>query len=200
MDVSNPETAVVSLHDGSLPRTSAVVVPRWAAFCAARKYRWLPASKGLFGVPQTYTKPVLIAEALALAEWVAWVDTDTVPRTRNRSFAEWTALYPDADLIIGSDHNGINAGVFLVRRSPAALEMLKRVWMSPRAVKWEDQGQLRAVIDAMSDLRTVVLHRPDFNAMNNDGRWLAVDPWIYHAAGHHGDAAKAALLQSTFSN
>ena len=62
-----------------------------------------------------WVKISAIRQALKRSEirWILWMDADAVVMNQEQKIE--VLLHPDADLIIGSDHNGTNAGIMLIR-------------------------------------------------------------------------------------
>lgn len=84
---------------------------------------------------------------------VLWIDTDAYIQT------PVPLSFPDGDLFIAKDVNGINAGVMAV--SQGAIPMLERVLSMPMTAPWYEQGLIASVLD---DYNVVYMPQRDFNA------------------------------------
>lgn len=84
---------------------------------------------------------------------VLWIDTDAYIQTHV------PLSFPEGDLFISKDVNGINAGVMAV--SQGGLPMLKRVLEMEMTAPWYEQGLIGQVLD---DYNVVYLPQRDFNA------------------------------------
>jgi len=84
---------------------------------------------------------------------VLWIDTDAYIQTHV------PLSFPEGDLFIAKDVNGINAGVMAVSKS--GLPMLRRVLEMEMTAPWYEQGLIASLLD---DYNVVYLPQRDFNA------------------------------------
>jgi len=84
---------------------------------------------------------------------VLWIDTDAYIQTPQ------PLSFPEGDLFIAKDVNGINAGVMAV--SQGAIPMLEQVLSMPMTAPWYEQGLIERVLD---DYNVVYMPQRDFNA------------------------------------
>jgi hypothetical protein len=84
---------------------------------------------------------------------VLWIDTDAYIQTHQ------PLSFPEGDLFIAKDINGINAGVMAV--SQGALPMLRRVLEMEMTAPWYEQGLIATQLDTCN---VVYMPQRDFNA------------------------------------
>jgi len=59
-----------------------------------------------------------------------WIDADVMITNQNRKIDDLLdLLLPENFLLIGEDFQGINAGVFIIKNTPLAIEFLNDVWL-----------------------------------------------------------------------
>lgn len=74
-------------------------------------------------------------------DWFMWIDTDAI--IVNSDIQIESFLTDESDFIVGSDNNGINAGVFFIRNTTTAREFLQEVWNQTQFLQhphWEQQA------------------------------------------------------------
>ena len=77
----------------------------------------------------TWSKIPLLQKYLPDYEYVMWIDGDVLITNQERKIEEFIDLLePDKFLLIGRDFQGLNAGVFVMRNCPLALEFLADAW------------------------------------------------------------------------
>ncbi len=83
-----------------------------------------------------WNKFPLLAKSLEMNDFAVWMDCDAVFLNMDATFAE-TGLFSSAkDLILTSDHNGINTGVFAVRNSAWSLKFLSLLYAQRGSVDY----------------------------------------------------------------
>lgn len=95
--------------------------------------------------PPSWSKvPALINAAGALdVDWLFWLDADAF--IADASFPVKSILEDGYDLIIAKDHNGINAGSFLIRNNERSRAFLRRVYAAKQFlhhVWWEQAAMM----------------------------------------------------------
>lgn len=77
----------------------------------------------------TWSKIPMIRKYLPDYDYVMWIDGDVLITNQARRIEEFIELMqPDKFLLIGRDFQGLNAGVFVIRNCPEALDFLDQVW------------------------------------------------------------------------
>jgi hypothetical protein len=155
----------------------------------------------------TWSKIPLLQKYLPDYDYIMWIDGDVLITNHDRKIEDFIQLMDDPTkfLLIGRDFQGLNAGVFIIRNCPLALEFLKDAW------KREDMARtLFHEQTAMTDLLTgpkyhgkaQVVPHPFINIMNAyDYRmdpkvhWLPGD-FCIHFAGIKDPGIRLALQQT----
>jgi hypothetical protein len=92
-----------------------------------------------------WSKIPIFKKWLPKYQWLMWVDMDAFFMRFDLPIAD--LIDNDHDLIIAKDWHGINFGVFLIRNSPWAYQLLDKMWNSPQSWwrPWEEQSALMAL-------------------------------------------------------
>lgn len=107
-------------------------------------------------------------------DWILWTDTDVVLTNPN---IELSAFIPPEDqdnihFIITSDHNGFNAGVFLIRVHPWSLTLMMRAntynyFSDGKKLRFADQSAIRNVLmEGHEEEHYIVVPQTWFNSYN----------------------------------
>jgi hypothetical protein len=127
--------------------------------------------------PAHFSKMPLVESLLPLHDWIVWIDADALImnfRTRIEDY-----LDDEYSLIIGDDWNGINTGVFFLRRTAWSLSLVKRVKSAARDnLVFYEQDQLARILkhdrDAAHEVNVIRLKqsggRGDFNCYPTENR------------------------------
>lgn len=171
---------VLTGHDDAYHGIAAVSVPTHAAYAARRGYSQTVQRGGFAPFrAATWSKLLFLRHALDAAPLVLWLDADAAV-TGDADLAE-LAPAGEAVVTVAADRNGVNAGVMLWRRCPAAVELIDRLWRMEDCVghHWEDNAALhRAHADSPQRFRVVDKRR--LNSYFDD--WRPGD-FVLHAAG-----------------
>ena len=77
----------------------------------------------------TWSKIPLLQKYLPDYDYIMWIDGDVLITNQDRKINEFIDLIdPGKFLFIGRDFQGLNAGVFIIKNCPEALEFLSEVW------------------------------------------------------------------------
>jgi hypothetical protein len=69
-------------------------------------------------------------------DYIMWIDGDVLVTNQDRKIEEFINLLPtDKFLLIGHDFQGLNAGVFVIRNCPLALDFLADAWNRPELAR-----------------------------------------------------------------
>lgn len=77
----------------------------------------------------TWSKIPLLQKYLPKYDYIMWIDGDVLITNQDRKIEDFIELLdPDKILLIGKDFQGLNAGVFVIRNCPLALDLLADAW------------------------------------------------------------------------
>jgi mannan polymerase II complex MNN10 subunit len=141
----------------------------------------------------TWSKIIALQDHLSSHEWLFWSDADAVITNHTIDIRDYCDF--DYDLIISHDHNGFNAGSFLIRNKPIAHDFLRRVWEKEITTYHYEQTAMIKIMQEMPDLRVKVVDKRQFNSYWFDHR---PGDFIFHAAGE--DNNLRIKLLKVFSN
>jgi hypothetical protein len=69
-------------------------------------------------------------------DYIMWIDGDVLVTNQDRKIEEFINLLPpEKFLLIGHDFQGLNAGVFVIRNCPLALDFLTDAWNRPELAR-----------------------------------------------------------------
>ncbi len=154
--------------------------------------------------PVSWSKVRLIQELMARYELVVWVDVDTVVLDPSRDIAD--ELVPEADIYLAAHHylgqEIPNAGVLMVRATPAANAFLDLVWEQEQYIEhpwWENA----AILDLLGyrlepcGPERASPHRALFRFIGNEWNSIEEDPSprpvIRHFAGRSQEVRLAGM-------
>ena len=84
----------------------------------------------------TWSKIPLLQKYLPMYDYIMWIDGDVLVTNQDRKIEEFINLLPaDKFLLIGRDFQGLNAGVFVIRNCPLALDFLADAWNRPELAR-----------------------------------------------------------------
>jgi galactosyl transferase GMA12/MNN10 family len=84
----------------------------------------------------TWSKIPLLQKYLPNYDYIMWIDGDVLITNQDRTIEEFIELMDPAKfLFIGRDFQGLNAGVFVIRNCPLALEFLADAWNRPELAR-----------------------------------------------------------------
>jgi hypothetical protein len=181
----NPRIAITSLATDHLAELRSLTTPNHAAYAARHGYAHLPAAATLDpSRPPSWSKVPLLLRSLPHFDWLMWIDADAAFTAPDKPLD--SLLHPTADLVIAKDENGINAGVLLMRNTPAAADFLRRVYAQVQFVHhiWWEQAAMMHLLN--TGAAGIEVHHPakrDLNAYPDD--WRAGD-LVLHTPGRHG--------------
>lgn len=77
----------------------------------------------------TWSKIPLLLKYLPNYDYIMWIDGDVLVTNQERKIEDFINLLQDDKLLlIGSDFQGLNAGVFVIRNCPLAIDLLNDAW------------------------------------------------------------------------
>jgi hypothetical protein len=174
--------AVASMFTPEFAQIRELAEPDRIAYCRRHDYDYLPAYRNLCPTrPAVWSKIPLLLEHLPRYDWIFWLDADAL--ILNGDVPLERLLEDDADLIIGSDLNGINAGVFFIRNTPASVRLLEAAWDRQELLHhvFQEQEAIRlTLLEHRSTIRVLHARRRSFNAYPNEYR---DDTFIVHFPG-----------------
>ena len=84
----------------------------------------------------TWSKIPLLQKYLPDYEYIMWIDGDVLITNQDRKIEDFIELLdPTKFLLIGRDFQGLNAGVFIIRNCPLALDFLTDAWNRPELAR-----------------------------------------------------------------
>lgn len=137
--------AIVSLYDENLAEMGRVTARNKFDYCERHGYSFHSIAHNLTDALASYSKVPLIVSILGLHDWVVWIDADALIMNFNTRLE--TYLDDRFSLVIGSEWNGINAGVFFLKRCAWSFNFLRKTMSVPReGLQFFDQSQMAKVI------------------------------------------------------
>lgn len=149
-------------------------------------------------LPQSHIRPAswhkleMIRDYWTSAQWIMWMDADAM--VTNMSIDPHQFLDEHSDLVIGTDKNGINCGVFFLQTTVLSCKLVENAWARTDLVKhpWWEQKAFMEEIPKISGYRVKTHPCRAFNSMLSSGtppqyRWQKGD-FVAHAAGMSMDA------------
>lgn len=205
--------AIVNLYDHHYREIADITARNKSEYCEKHNYSLHIARHLLLDPPATFSKIPLLEAVLPLHDWIVWIDSDALIMNFNTRIESY--LDDSRSLIIGREWNGINAGVFFLRRSPWSMEFLRKARAVPREVltRFRDQEQMLRTLESDPDSRDqVTIHQlkqaggdQDFNCYPEHPsfprheyyRYYEDGDFIVHFAGtrYHGEDDLPRLLQ-----
>ncbi|XP_074559117.1 putative alpha-1,6-mannosyltransferase MNN10 [Curcuma longa] len=189
-----PRIAMVSFSDEaegggrlrSFRGVGEAVAGNKRAYAGGMGYRYVD-SRGLVdpGRPPSWSKILAVQSLLPRYDWVFWNDADTIvmnPSISLESILHAAIGHMDfdkaPDLVVTEDTNGVNAGVFFVRRSEWSKRFLKKWWNETSFVQFGstksgDNDALKHLIYGLSEeeLRAHVAISP-MQCLFNSYPWI----------------------------
>ena len=84
----------------------------------------------------TWSKIPLLQKYLPDYEYIMWIDGDVLITNQDRKIEDFIELLdPTKFLLIGRDFQGLNAGVFVIRNCPLAIDFLADAWNRPELAR-----------------------------------------------------------------
>jgi len=91
--------------------------------------------------PCVWSKILVIQKYLRLYQWIMWIDNDAKFTNFFTRIEDRIQAFSHLDLLIGSDWNGINAGVFFIKNSEWSFQFLKDVYSQTNFIGHDFQEQ-----------------------------------------------------------
>jgi len=176
MDDPRPSVAVLTLYTPEIRELGEFTRPSKDAYCRRHGYRFVCETRSLDpSRPPAWSKVKLLLRELPRHDLCLWIDADAMILNPDAPFEEILAEHhadADADLVIASDHVGINAGVFAMRRTAAAVAFLEAVYARAEFTHhpWWEQAAMMALLREGWPLRVAHLPKRAVNAYQNDYR------------------------------
>lgn len=169
--------AIVSLYDENMMEIGRVTSRNKFEYCEKHGYSFHLITHNLREGLAAYSKAPLILSILQFHDWVVWIDADALIMNFNTRLE--TYLDDCSSLIIGSEWNGINAGVFFLRNCAWSITFMKKTMEVPReGLQFFDQSQMAKVIaedpEAVHRVKVIRLKQSggegDFNCYPTENR------------------------------
>mmetsp|Transcript_121056 Transcript_121056/g.353763 ORF Transcript_121056/g.353763 Transcript_121056/m.353763 type:complete len:414 (+) Transcript_121056:166-1407(+) len=159
--VNGLRVKVMSLCDaggGNFNGTAApVTAENHRAWAAVHGYEYtMLLERPILDLEPQYSKVHIARDAIAVSdapEWFVWLDCDTLVMNRSISVEMVLETYDahEADLVIAEEPSGINSGVFFLRGSQSARQLMEVVNSSAWQMVWDQSMFLNGMV-AQSDL------------------------------------------------
>ena len=157
--------AVASVYAG-LPAVRERFERNRIEYCQRHGYAHVAACENLEPARHpVWSKMKLLLRHLPEFDWMLWLDADAL--IVNRDITLESFVDSSADLIVTADHNGLNAGVFLLRNSPAAARFLELAWDRADCIDhpWREQEAMcRVLRDHPELIRVKFVERTSLNS------------------------------------
>ena len=111
--------------------------PEFVALTDALKAEYVRRHKGMGylrstanpypDLPPAWAKPRIILDALAIAEWVVWVDADAAPVGMDADLSGLLKSVPEGKVLMAKDINGWNSGVFACHHDQRTIDWLSHI-------------------------------------------------------------------------
>jgi len=158
-DIAPSQIAVVSAATDNLPWRE-MTAHNHAVYCERHGYKYkhrqlAEQSPG----SAAWAKLEAVSETLDEAEFVMWIDSDAVFMRHDQRLEDfWDGVTPA--LFFKDNINGLNSGVFFVRRCEQSIEFLE-AWQSRRKTdqKWWENGALIEIEKAGELIGMTLPHR-----------------------------------------
>jgi ADP-heptose:LPS heptosyltransferase len=169
-----PDLTLVTLHDAQFEEIAQVTVSRMREYAELHGYGFLHHRTLLDPARHpSWNKILAIRKAMRTrrSEWIVWIDADAV--VMNYDCRVEDLVSEGRDLILGSDFNGINCAVMLVRNCDWSLRFLETVYnlgdlsydFDHLGPKWE-QNTIKHVLSNFGGFQEHVAVHPE-NRMNS---------------------------------
>ena len=131
-----------------------------------------------------WTKILALLNYITKYDYLFWIDGDAAIMNMDIDFK--SLLLPEKDFIFATDVNGINAGVFIVRCTPYAKEVLEKVYSMTEfdSHLWKEQAAFVELYntDPKVTRMTGILPKRKFNSYLDD---YEPGDFILHLPGVH---------------
>jgi len=124
-----PHLTLVTLYDGAFYELAKITAARMRLYAQRHGHRFVERRSLLDkSRPPAWNKLLAVRDALLTRRtpWVMWLDADAV--IMNLHYRAEDLIVEGRDLILGSDFNGLNSAVFLVRNCEWSLRFLDTVY------------------------------------------------------------------------
>ncbi len=139
------DIALATLFDEHFVHMGRVATRNKFEYCSRHDYSFHLLRHRLMDPPTMYSKIPFLETILPLHDWVVWMDADTLIMNFNTRLESY--LDDRFSMVIGEDWNGINNGVFFLKRDEWSLDFLKRSKAVPReGLSFFDQSQMSRVL------------------------------------------------------
>lgn len=184
--------AMVTLwHGAEFDRMAELVNPAKRRYCRDHGYDFLAYDR-LFdgGRHPCWNKVLALQHALPTYDWLFWCDVDTVLWNPHIGLSRFIAAAGDHRLILQSNHEGPNTGVFFLRNHPWSFQLLSH-WLAQRqhdSGPLYDQAALVEILREPEVARHVQLypHREPQGGFHGYYYFRDWDKLLIHFAGWHG--------------
>lgn len=192
---SNPRFAVVTLHDKLMARVGKVTAPMVREYAATHSYKFICHTRPIDPMRHpAWNKIIALRNVLEQQDftWAMWIDADAV--VMNHTIPAETLIPKNVDAVFASDFNGLNSGIFMVRRCEWSLKFLETLLFlgdinhdpDGMGMKWE-QNTIKHVLKNFSGFAEHVSLLPE-RWMNSSVNSFETGDFILHlgamANGH----------------
>lgn len=166
---SRPCISLLTLYTDEIAHYAAPVADAKEQYCAAHGYTFVRATASLdTSRPPAWSKILLIERYLEdhpECQWVVWIDADAVIMHTETPLEAF--LDDRYDLVVGTDDQWVNTGVFFLRNSAAARRFLRQVYSRTEHTHhpfWEQAAMHDLLREGVHGLSVHVVPSAPFNA------------------------------------
>jgi ADP-heptose:LPS heptosyltransferase len=197
---------LVTLNDDVMAAVARITRRRLREYADRHQYGLLHYEKLLDpSRPASWNKVLAVRNALLSrqSEWVMWMDADAI--VMNLEFPATRLIDDKVDLIFGSDYNGMNAGIFLIRYSDWSLRFLECTYFLGEC--YADPDGFNPLWE-QSTFKHLIVHFPEVEqhvkilpqaAMNSDPGTYQDGDFVLHLAGVPNDKRLQSLASLEFN-
>ena len=183
----NPRFAVVTLHDKSMARVGKVTATIVREYAATHRYEFICHKRPIDPARHpAWNKIVALRNVLEKRDltWALWIDADAV--VMNHRIPAETLIPRNVDVVFASDFNGLNSGIFMVRRCAWSLKFLDTLLFlgdinhdpDGMGMKWE-QNTIKHVLKNFSGFAEHVALLPE-RQMNSSVNSFEPGDFVLH--------------------
>lgn len=120
--------AVVTCYDANFQAITDIVMPKWEAYCAKHGYDFIQKTCWEGGRHAVWAKIWAIHQELRSYDYVLSIDADTLVTNPEVSIELFLCAYPERELWVTHDTNGLNSGVFIVKNTDFTWKLFQDIW------------------------------------------------------------------------
>jgi hypothetical protein len=178
---------VLTAYDETHRNVGEISRPNKEAYCRRHGYRFVCRTDGFDATrPASWSKLDFVREALRESDWVFWTDADSLVMNAAVPLAGF--LDDTVDAVLSADpFSGLNAGAFLIRRTPWAFAFLDRIAAQTDRLRhpWWETAAVLDLYRSEADVRrhAAVVPNKLFNGYPYEGGNYAAGDFIVHFPG-----------------